>query len=226
MLKRMVGVWLAGLGLVGASFGGEAAPKPTKEEMNAAQKKVKDARGAVNALARKMVKKDKELAAASKENSRASRALHKALMKIMATMPEAKDPVAEDAKIAEDLKALYKEMRARQKQKQDTADLKAKQKELNAQRNEIRKKLRKPRAMAMKDPSIAAEVKAASEARKAWTEAVRAKVSATPEGKKAIEEMDAADKAVAELRAKMRAAAKKRRGRKGGKGQKGKGAKK
>jgi len=222
MLTRMVGLWLAGLGLVTVGLAQEAAPTPTKEQLDAARKKVRAAQTAVNKMAKGLYKEDQALAALKAKSDDARKAMNEAVHKVLATMPEAKELMAKNATLAAEIAELRKQGRALRgkKDKEQRAALSAKQKDLRAQRAELGKQLRKPRGKASRDPSVAPLRKVAHEARKAHQKALREKLSATPEGQKALADLDQVKKEQRALQPKRKRAPRKERAKKGKRGKK------
>lgn len=214
MLKRMVGVWLAGLGLATVGLAQDAAP--SQEQIQAARKKMRSARGVVNKMAKALYKEDQALAALKAKSDETAKAVSEAVDKLLAATPETKALLDKDAAIAAQWAELRKEgakLRGK-KDKEKRAELQAKGKDLQAQRAEIRKQLGKPRGKARRDPSVAPLSKAASEARKAHRTALHAKLSATPEGQKALADADEANKAYRQLFPRKKRAPRKPRVRK------------
>ena len=208
MAKRMTCVWLAGLALVAAAVAQDTAPKPTKEQIKAAQKRMRKASGVVGAMTAKLYKGDQELAALRTKATEAAKARDDAIRKVLAANPETKELADKEASASADLQKVQKELAA----------LQARRAELYKQVRELQKPLRKPWGKARRDKSVVPLSKAASEADKAARDSARAKLAATPEGKKAVEDMDAARKAYYELVPQKKRAPRKPRGKRGKRG--------
>jgi len=205
MAKRMMCVWLAGLGLVAAALAQDAAPKPTKEQIQAARKRMQKAIGVVAAMTRPLYQKDEELKALRQKSAETAKTRDDAIRKILAADPETKELADKEATVSADLQKVQKELAA----------LQAKRVELYKQLRELQKPLRKPWGKARRDKSVVPLSKAASEADKGAKDAARAKLVTTPEGKKAVEDMDAARKAYYELVPQKKRAPRKPRGKRG-----------
>ena len=204
-MKRTACVWLAGLGLVAATLAQDAAPKPSAEQIKAAHKRMQKAIGAVGAMTRQLYQKDEELKALRQKGAQAAKARDDAIRELLAKSPETAEPAKQEAAVIGDLEKIQKQM----------AELQEKRKQLTAQSRELQKKLGRHRGKAMRDPSVAGPVKAARDAEKASQDTARAKLVATPEGKKAVEEMEAARKAYHELLPKKKQAPRKPGGKRG-----------
>ena len=209
MAKRMMGVWLAGFGLVafGLAQAQAQAAAPTEAQIKAARKKVRSAAGVLGSMTRKLIQDDKELSALKAKRDEAAKKLSAALRQIMSKTPEAAPLAEQEAAVVQGLEDTKKQM----------AELRKKQADLRTQQRDLQKKLRTHRAKAMRDPSIAATRKAAAETGKALSTAARAKLVVTSAGKKAVEQMEAASKAYRELVPRKKAAPRKRAPRKGAK---------
>ena len=219
MLRRMAGVWLAGLGLVAGALAQDAPTQATEAQIKAARRKMQSAIGVVGSMTRKLYQQDKDLAALKEKRDQAVQAMEAALRQVMAKTPEGAALVTEEAGVVDEMAKLDQQMTAL---RQQMTALRAKRKESMAKQQAVRKKLGAPRGKAMRDPSIAPLRKAAAEADKVARDAARAKLMATPEGKKAVEDMEAARKAYYTVAPPKKRAPRKPRVRKGGKGKKGK----